>query len=260
MSAKGNIHTVSCPCGASIRVDIDEEAEAISCPECRQTLKLAVSQDPSSKRIRVGVVLSMDALLTSKGKKGQTRVPGVIADQTYKAKCTCGVLLYVDPKAVDAVQTCEACGADYTAILKRGRTPGLSTLVLMPVLAAPVAGRAKTAVAAPKPAAAPAAKPAPRTQVPKPKPSPAADAVATAARDQIILLHKGEIGAQAVEVRESGTFIACFCGKEMKLREDAHREMHKCADCGTTYRVFMAFDPRTKAPMVVTLPRAAAKT
>jgi hypothetical protein len=261
--ANPNVSTVSCPCGATMEVDLGSGEEVLFCSECRETLQLAISVDPVTKKKRVGVVLSMGALLSQKDRKGEEK-GGV-----HKAKCTCGAMIFVDPQAVDSVHTCGKCGAGFSAVLKRGKTPGLSTLVLRPMQAAPVAKASKPASAGklpsfkgPKPASAPAktATPASSGAAGKPKPVPAAfDAAATPAREQLITFHKGDMGAQAIQVREEGSFIACFCGKEIKLKGEASREVHKCGDCSTAYRLFYAFDPRTKSPMVVMLPRSATK-
>ena len=253
--ANPDISTVSCPCGATMEVDLRAGEDVVFCSECRETLQLAISVDPVTKKKRVGVVLSMGALLSQKDRKGETK-GGV-----HKAKCTCGAMIFVDPQAVDSVHTCGKCGAGFSAVLKRGKTPGLSTLVLRPMQAAPVTKAAKPASAGrlpsfkgPKPAPVPAKAP-----VKAPAAPVKIDAAATPAREQLITFHKGDMGAQAIQVREDGSYIACFCGKEIRLKGEANREVHKCSDCSTAYRLFYAFDPRTKNPMVVMLPRSATK-
>ncbi len=262
--ANPDVSTVSCPCGATMEVDLGAGDDVLFCPECRETLQLAVSVDPVTKKRRVGVVLSMGALLSQKGRKGETKVGAVpAAGDVHKAKCTCGAMIFVDPQAVDRVHSCGKCGAGFSAVLRRGKTPGLSTLVLRPVEAAPVTKVAAKAVPAARPAAPPPPKPAPKPPVVVRRAPPAApaafDAAATPAREQLVTFHKGDMGAQSIQVRADGSFIACFCGKEIKLKGEANREVHKCADCATAYRLFYAFDPRTKSPMVVMLPRPATK-
>jgi hypothetical protein len=272
-AGKPETATVSCPCGATIEIDLASGDEVFFCPDCRETLQLSVSVDPVTKKKRVGVVLSMGALLTQKGRKGETRVPGQPAAQVHKAKCTCGAQILVDPQSIDSVHSCGKCGAGFTAMLKRGSGPGLSTLVLRPVEAAPVTKAKPAPAPAPRPVAKatsaappkPAPKAPPPAPPPRPKPvaapppAPAIDAAATPAREQLLTIHKGDMGAQSIAVREDGSYIACFCGKDLKLKGEANREIHKCAECGASYRLFYAFDPRTRSPMVVMLPRAAAK-
>ncbi len=259
-----DLSTVSCTCGATIELNLASGEEIVFCPDCKETLQLSVTVDPVTKAKRVGVVFSTGALLTRKGRKGQTRAGGAAGDEVHKAKCTCGAQILVDPAGIDSVHTCASCGAGFTAVLKRGKGPGLSTLVLMPVDAMPLAKLKAAPRAAPKPVPRPAppAKPAPAPPPPTKSRSAASrplDAAATPAREHLLSIHKGEVGAQAIEVREDGSTIACFCGKEIRLRGEANREIHKCAECGTAYRLFYAFDPRTKTPMVVMLPRPAGK-
>ncbi len=243
MSPSAEATTVSCPCGATMEVDLRSPSRRVTCPECRQALELLITTDPGTKKKRVGILIASDAMTPRKGKS-KSRSGGP-ADEVHKAKCTCGALIMVDPESMDSVHTCASCGAGFTAVLKRGRGPGLSTLVLMHVKASPV-----TKVK-PKPTV-PAKEAALRAAAGGPLASPA--------RENILLMAKGDLGAQEVLDRgEDGTFIACFCGKEIPFRASAQKEMMKCPECALSFRLFLALHPRTKKPMAVTLPRGPVK-
>ena len=77
-------------------------------------------------------------------------------------------------------------------------------------------------------------------------------------KESLFLTARGEIGAQEAVVGEEGARIYCFCGKEIMLVGDAANRLLRCVECGLSFRVFLAVEPRTKKPMAVTLPRGPA--
>lgn len=77
-------------------------------------------------------------------------------------------------------------------------------------------------------------------------------------KESLFLTARGEIGAQEAVMGEDGARIYCFCGKEIVLVGDATNRLLRCVECGLSFRVFLAIEPRTKKPMAVTLPRTPA--
>lgn len=254
MSAPKSGMSVSCPCGASLEIDPNETTQEIACPECGATLEVAVAIDSRTKKVRLGILVKDQAL--------SHRVPKGKGQEVHTAKCVCGALITVESGGVDSVYTCTACDADYTAIVKKSKTGGPSTLVLRPLVAAPVTKAKKPettkaappAAKAPPPAPRPAAKPAPP---PAPKvfnkvAAPAADnASALAAKERFLQMSKSDVGAQEIVA----DLILCFCRATIRLKEGFHREIVKCDECGTGFRIFQAVHPKTGDPMAVMIPR-----
>jgi hypothetical protein len=282
--------TVSCPCGATIEVETEGQASLDAvCPDCGQMLEVMVSIDPRTKVRRVGILVKSASMAPRRTTK--SKIPGARADDIHMAKCTCGAQITILYKSSDAIYTCTACDAEYTATLKQGRTGAVSALVLRPLLAMPVDEKpgakpasapaptgkpatkvpaAKPAAPAPKPVAAPKAVAAPVKAAPA-KPAPAAKAVAkpapaaapasggSAAKENILLMTKGDIGAQEIVTVEEARKVACFCGADLPLRGEFHREILKCPQCGSAFRVFAATNPKTNAAMVIMIPRESGK-
>lgn len=253
--------TVSCPCGAAVEVDFKDEASVdVVCPDCGQMLEVVVSIDPKSKARRIGMFVKSASMAPRQSAKG-----GSSKDDVHTVKCTCGAQLTIVYKSSDTIYTCSACDAEYTASLKQGRTGAVSALVLRPVLAMPMAekpGASKTPTKVPPPKAAPvpapaapkpAAKPAPKAAKPA---APAASAAPAGAKENLLMMVKGDIGAQEIVTAEgAGSTISCFCGAELPLKGEYHREIHKCRECGSSFRIFAATNPKGGASMAVMIPR-----
>ncbi len=262
MSSKPD--TVSCPCGATFEVDFKGGASVdVGCPDCGQLLEVVVSVDPRTKARRIGMFVKAASMAPRQSAKG-----GGPKEDVHTVKCTCGAQLTIIYKSSDTIYTCSACDAEYTASLKQGRTGAVSALVLRPVLAMPMAekpaAKAPTPKAAPAPAAPkPAAKPAPAaprpaakaapTRVPVPAPSSAPSAAA--AKENLLMMVKGDIGAQEIVTGEENSRIACFCGADLPLKGEFHREIHKCRECGASFRIFAATNPKGGSSMAVMIPR-----
>src|SRR5437016_1081208 len=158
--------SVSCPCGASLEIDPNETTQEISCPECGMILEVAIAIDSRTKKVRLGILVKPQSV-SHRQAKGK-------GEEVHTAKCVCGAQLMIETTdmAPGSVFTCEACEADYTATLKKPKAGGMSTLVLRPVVAAPVTKMAK------QPPARAAAPPPPtkvlRTAPPAAVPKPAA--------------------------------------------------------------------------------------
>ena len=276
MSAKPD--TVSCPCGATVEVDFKDEASVDAvCPDCGQMLEVVLSMDPKTKARRIGMFVKAASMAPRHSNKGAGS-----KEDIHTVKCTCGAQLTIVYKSSDTIYTCSACEAEYTATLKQGRTGAVSALVLRPVLAMPMAEKpaakaAAPAPAAPKPASKPASgvmaapKPAPPKAAPRPAsgvlpaakpaakaapaPAPAAAPAPSAAKENLLMMVKGDIGAQEIVTEESASKIACFCGADLLLKGEYHREIHKCRECGSSFRIFAATNPKGGASMAIMIPR-----
>jgi DNA-directed RNA polymerase subunit M/transcription elongation factor TFIIS len=241
--------SASCPCGAALEIDPNETTQEIACPECGMTLEIAVAIDSRTKQVKLGILVKSTSMSqrTAKGK-------GV---EVHTAKCVCGALITVESSHVDEVYTCSACEADYTAVLKKPKSGGSSTLVLRPLVAAPVTKKlpgAKPVTKAPPPK--PAARPAPAPPPPKvfakpPAPPSAPTAAGLAAKEKLLQMSKTDVGAQ--EFKDGR--ISCFCRATIELKDSNPREIVKCPECGTGFRIFQATNPRTGDAMAVMIPR-----
>lgn len=236
--------SASCPCGAPLEIDPNETTQEIACPECGMTLEIAVAIDSRTKQVKLGILVKPTAVThrTAKGK-------GV---EVHTAKCVCGALITVDSTQVHEVYTCSACEADYTAVLKKPKSGGMSTLVLRPLVAAPVTKKTAARPAAKAPAPPPP-KPAPPPKVfaKAAAPAPAPSAAGVAAKEKLLQMAKTDVGAQEVQ---NGR-IVCFCRATIELKEGNPREIVKCGECGTGFRIFQATNPKTGEPMAVMIPR-----
>ena len=64
-------------------------------------------------------------------------------------------------------------------------------------------------------------------------------------------MSKADIGAQ--EFAEGR--IVCFCRAPIALKNGFPREIVKCPECGTGFRIFQATNPRNGEQMAVMIPR-----
>lgn len=230
--------TVSCPCGASIEVDLRSSRPVRVCPECKESLTIVVTVDPQSRRRRVGILVSPAAVVPRKARrKAAPAPPGA-------PKCACGAQVAVDLRSVDSVYTCEWCGACFTAVLKRDPATGVEATILIPVQVLPLR------------------KEKPRTTVRtvlggkgRPKTDPGGGATGLALKESLLLISRGTVGAQPLVARDRGSLMSCFCGHEIAVSPEATRRIMTCQECGLSFRIFMAVDPRSGKEMVVTVPQ-----
>jgi hypothetical protein len=279
MSTSKSGTSVSCPCGASLEIDPNETTQEISCPECGMILEVAIAIDSRSKKVRLGILVKPQSV-THRQAKGK-------GEEVHTAKCVCGAQLTIESAGMtpDSVYTCEACDADYTAIVKKPKAGGMSTLVLRPLVAAPVTKMVKppvpakappapvktppapvktpTAAPPPKPAPStlqkisrtvplpPSAKPAPKPATRAPAPAPPGSGAALAAKERLIQMSKADVGAQEF----AGGHLVCFCRAPITLPEGFPKEIVKCGECGTGFRIFQATNPKNGEQMAVMIPR-----
>jgi hypothetical protein len=252
------VSEVSCPCGASLRIDPNETTQEMACPECGMTLEIVVTTDAKTKLPKVGILVKSAAVNPRSGKSKDVHV----------AKCVCGAQITIEEDRSDSVYTCVICDADYTASIRKAKS-GLSTLVLRPLIAAPVRATTSRRIGPrgglPGKTSVPqkttvtrvlkGAPPPTRTWKSPPLP-PQPESAGAAAKEKLLLLAKGEVGAQEVNFVGKDQLITCFCGGMILLREGFNREIVKCPVCSKGYRIFLAQQPKTAATMAVMIPRA----
>ncbi|HLY12047.1 MAG TPA: hypothetical protein VKW04_22285 [Planctomycetota bacterium] len=260
MATKSDVSEVSCPCGASLRIDPNETTQEMACPECGMTLEIVVTTDPRTKQSKVGILVKSTAVNPRSGKSKDVHI----------AKCVCGAQITIEEDRIDSVYTCVICDADYTASIRKSRS-GLSTLVLRPLVAAPARATARRVgprgglptktIIAPKASekttvtkVTKGAPPPTRTYKSPPIPAQPQSAGA-ASKEKLLLLAKGEVGAQEVSFVGKDQLISCFCGGMILLRDGFNREIVKCPVCSKGYRIFLALQPKTAATMAVMIPR-----
>jgi hypothetical protein len=263
MSTPKSGTSVSCPCGASLEIDPNETTQEVSCPECGMILEIAIAIDSRTKKVRLGILVKPQSV-SHRQAKGK-------GEEVHTAKCVCGAQIFIETASMapDSVFTCDACEAEYTATLKKPKSGGTSTLVLRPLVASPVTK--KTVAPAPKPPAAapPPAKAAPSTlqklakAAPLPPaqkpattratvaPAPAGSGAALAAKERLIQMSKADVGAQEF----ADGRLLCFCRATITLKNGFPKEIVKCPECGTGFRIFQATNPKNGEPMAVMIPR-----
>lgn len=255
MTPVTDVSAVSCPCGASLKIDPNETTQEMACPECGMTLEIVVTVDSKTKLPKVGILVKPGAVTPRRGKGNEVHV----------AKCVCGAQITIEEDRVDSIYTCAICDADYTATIRKSKS-GLSTLVVRPL----------TPPAAPAPTKAPPARrvgprgglptkttvtkvikgaPPPTRSFRSPPITPPPDSENAANKEKLLLLAKGEVGAQEVSFVGKNQLISCFCGGMILLRDGFSKEIVKCPVCSKGYRIFVAMQPKTKVTMAVMIPR-----
>jgi hypothetical protein len=228
---KASTCTLSCPCGAPVIVDGRRPEGVQVCVVCRQSLRIVVAVDPKTNKRRVGILVAPQAVTVKteavkvKASSPKTRVKPPAAQGPQEARCSCGTGILVTPQELDALYTCVGCGRCYSAVARLDAKTGHSTPQLIPVETIPLEET-------PQPAAAP---------TPKGAEADFASHV---------------IGAQPLRNRDAEVLMSCFCGREIPVDPDQHRQDLTCPGCGLSFQLIMAVEPGTHRPMAVTLPRA----
>jgi hypothetical protein len=256
MPTKNEVSEVSCPCGASLRIDPNETSQEIACSECGMALEIVVTTDSKTKLPKIGILVKANAVTPRSGSSGKGK-------ETHVAKCVCGAQITIEEDRVDSVYTCVICDADYTATIRKAKS-GISTLVLRPLVAAPTKNTSRrvgprgglpTKTSSGKLPKGVGAAPPTRSWKSPPIPS-VPQSSSGAAKEKLLLLAKGEVGAQEVANVGKDQLINCFCGAMILLREGFNREIVKCPVCAKGYRIFLALQPKTAATMAIMIPRA----
>ena len=67
-SSRPDLSTVSCPCGASMEIDLSKPSPVAVCPDCGQMLEVLVTVDPRTKVKRVGILVKPGAVAPRQSK------------------------------------------------------------------------------------------------------------------------------------------------------------------------------------------------
>lgn len=219
--------TLSCLCGAPVIVDGRHPEGEQVCVVCRQNLKIIVSIDPKTKKRRVGILVAPQTMTV---RTAAVKLPKAAPKTRVKpptgpveTRCPCGTGITVDLSSVDAVYTCVGCGMCYTAVGKK--EDGETVAKLIQLHTVPLADPGETQLVA----STSSVPPPPRGQV---------------------------IGAQALRNRGEDVVMSCFCGAEISVNPDEHRQDLTCPGCSLAFQVMMAVEPGTHRPMAVTLPKS----
>lgn len=223
---KASTCTLSCPCGAPVIVDGRHPEGVQVCVLCRQSLRIVVSIDPKTKKRRVGILVAPQAVTVKteavkpvKAASPKTRVKPPAPAGPQEAQCKCGTGILVNPAQVDAIYTCVGCGACYSAVARAG----LAGAQLIPVDTIPLDDTQEVLAA----------------------PAPKSD----------LAFSSHVIGAQPLKNRGHDVLVSCFCGQEIPVDPDEHRQDLDCPGCRLVFQLVMAVEPGTHRPMAVTLPR-----
>jgi len=288
--------TLSCPCGASIEADISQPSQETVCPECGQVLEIVVSVDKRTQRKQIGILVKPGALSPKKKVKAGTKTEEVHvfkctcgaqisivprgADTIYTCKACqaeftatlrqgkTGAVSALVLRPVLAMPVAErpaappppagrSAPAGKPAPSAAGARPDPAKAAAPPAkLAAKAAPPAAGARAAPAKAVAPPPAAKPPSSAPVGSAPLASAPVNLAARENLLMMAKGTLGAQEVLMNEDVLTVACFCGKDLQLpKMDFHREIIKCASCRLSFRVFAAQNPKNQATMAIMIPQ-----
>jgi DNA-directed RNA polymerase subunit M/transcription elongation factor TFIIS len=245
------VHKVSCPCGAALRFNPMAADRRLKCPSCGLVLDFVVSVDGRSKRSRVSIVVSPEAVRTEGESLANTGnkepAPAVEAPargstsgprpkpsgKTIKGvmgTCICGTLFPVDEEELTTIQACPQCGVEYHCVVKIERGSRQRTAILVPVKTAQVR-RPSIAPQVLMPATTRTGK---RTQLPPPK-----------ARSRTAAVPK-----PPPQIPPGAQAVPCACGEILVVRKkDVSRGM-TCPGCGTVHKLQEVPDPQTLIPII----------
>lgn len=257
-------HTVSCLCGAEIRVDPLSRMRRVTCPDCKSPLDFVVSMDQKLKKPRVSIVIPLGLMKTEGPSLGAsapkpkpappppaTRTALRPSGRTVRgviARCICGGSFPVNDEELTSVQSCPQCKVAYHVVVKRDVDKKRSA-ILVPVK--PVghhAGQIKSLIA-PKPLPS-STRTRNRTQsVPagaakEPPPPARAQTVAKKGRTQVPRVPPPPAPPGTVAV-------SCLCGQPLFVRRKDLERGLTCEGCDRRLRFQESRDPQSLAPILL---------
>lgn len=139
-----SIYKVNCPCGADLAVNGRSIDQPQKCNWCGADLKISIVEDPrTGKRTATAAavsaappprkaapqgITSLKIPTVAPAKTGKTTKIKTVKDKTwprfngelrsgmYVVACTCGAEVKVEPRFLDHVQTCGACGTSFKVV------------------------------------------------------------------------------------------------------------------------------------------------
>jgi hypothetical protein len=139
---ESEVATLSCPCGAPLKLKMKSLKSQVVCSECQATLSIVETLDPRTQRKGVGILVNPDAVVIPPKRRAKPPTPSPKIEAPlagiHNPKCACGARVAVDLASVDSVYTCTWCGACYTALAKKDEGTGALLPLLMPVEVIPL--------------------------------------------------------------------------------------------------------------------------
>ncbi|HLY11926.1 MAG TPA: hypothetical protein VKW04_21680 [Planctomycetota bacterium] len=274
MPNKRPIQSVSCLCGAEVRVDPVSQDRRVTCPACSSTFDFVVTMDQASRSPRLSLILPRSALkpegeslaLSPSAKEADappppppravTRVPKRATGKTIKAvlaRCECGESFPVeDTGELTSVQSCPACSRAYHVVFKIESGSSMKSAIIVPTK--PIVHRGeklRTILSKPSKGA---------TQAP-PSKGESPDSNTT---DFFGPGKKGRTRVTKVsrntsvpskpkappEIPAGAQAAPCSCGGTFVVRRRDVGQVLTCGDCGAKSRAVESRDPQTLAPVI----------
>ena len=267
MAGKRLLQSVSCLCGAEVRVDPVSQDRRVTCPSCQSTFDFVVTLDQASRNTRLTLILPRSALKPegeslafspapkeppSPPPKAVTRVTKKGAGKTIKAvlaRCECGESFPVeDTGELTSIQSCPECKRSYHVVFKIESGSKLKSAIIVPTK--PIVHRGeklRTLLTKPPPAEAPN------------NPSPATgntDPFGSGKKGRTRVTKESRQTSAAarskdpVEVPAGSQAVPCSCGETFVIRRKDLGQVLTCAGCGQKARAVEGCDPQTLAPIL----------
>ncbi|HEX7896768.1 MAG TPA: hypothetical protein VF950_03355 [Planctomycetota bacterium] len=231
---------VSCPCGNTVRIDPMSAQRSFRCPVCTHLISFVVTIDKATKRPKVSIVVTPDAIRQEVGDSlgVSSRTPPAPPEPPPEEEppaprprpatrgvfgaCICGAEFPVDEEELTTIQACPRCDVKYHVVVKMDRETKVRSAILVPVDAKPQRSRAMPVQKAPKTIKKARMTSAPARKAPKPPPTIPP-------------------GAQAV---------VCTCGQVLVVRRKDVETGLTCDNCGKALRLMEDRNPQTLAPRI----------
>ncbi|HLY75657.1 MAG TPA: hypothetical protein VKU80_16160 [Planctomycetota bacterium] len=264
MPGKRLIQSVSCLCGAEVRVDPVSQDRRITCPSCQSTFDFVVTMDKASRNTRLTLILPRSALkpegeslaLSSSAKQPPSPPPRAVTRVTKKSGgkavqsapvlCECGETFTVeDIGELTSIQSCPECKRAYHVVFKIESGSKLKSAIIVPTK--PIVHRGeklRTLLTKPPPEAPPED---------LPQPSDGSDPFGSGRKGRTRVTKVSRQASRskpAVEVPAGSQAVPCSCGEVFVIRRKDLGQVLTCAACGKKGRAVEGCDPQTLAPIL----------
>jgi hypothetical protein len=267
MASKRQIQSVSCLCGAEVRVDPVSQDRRVTCPSCQSTFDFVVTLDQASRNTRLTLILPRSALkpegeslaFSSAAKeppspppRAATRVTKKSAGKTIKAvlaRCECGESFPVeDTGELTSIQSCPECKRSYHVVFKIESGSKLKSAIIVPTK--PIVHRGeklRTLITKP-----------PQADPPKsfPQESGNTDPFGSGKKGRTRMTKVSRQTSDSsrpkapVEVPAGSQAVPCSCGETFVIRRKDLGQVLTCTGCGQKARAVEGCDPQTLAPIL----------
>jgi hypothetical protein len=264
MPSKRMTQSVSCLCGAQVRVDPVSPDRRVTCPSCQSSFDFVVTMDQASRNTRLSLILPRSALkpegeslaLSPMAKEppsppplAVTRVTKKSAGKTIKAvlaRCECGETFAVeDTGELTSIQSCPECKRAYHVVFKIESGSKFKSAIIVPTK--PIVHRGeklRTLLTKPAPAASP-------ESVPPPPAGPDPFGSGKKGRTRVTKVSRQAAPSpRPAEVPAGSQAVPCSCGEFFVIRRKDVGQVLACAACGQKARAVEGCDPQTLAPIL----------